>query len=265
MSSWFLNPKPSPSAKLRLFCFPFAGVGASVYRGWADAFGSDVDLRIVQLPGREARLRDQPIGSVDAIVAALCDAAKPLLDRPYAAFGHSLGGLIAFELLRALRDADAPAPERLFVSATRAPQLRNPHPPLRHLADLALLRHVDERYCGSVPQAVMESAELREFLVPPLRADLTALETYTYRSAPPIACGLSVFGGTDDATVPSAALEAWREQTSGSFRLRMIQGGHLYLQPSRAMLVDAIRNDLFLGLDRSRAGIPATPVALGRV
>ena len=248
---------------MRLFCFPFAGVGASVYRGWADALGSDVDLRIVQLPGREARLKDQPMASVDAIVAALCGAMGPLLDWPYAAFGHSLGGLIAFELLRALRDGGAPAPEHLFVSASRAPQLANPHPPLRHLPDLALLRHVDERYCGSVPRAVMESAELRAFLVPPLRADLTALETYTYRTAPPIACGISVFGGTSDSTVPSAALEGWREQTSGSFRVRMVQGGHLYLQSARAVLVDAIRSDLSCRA-RSRADLLAAPVAQGR-
>jgi medium-chain acyl-[acyl-carrier-protein] hydrolase len=255
-SPWFLSQRAlSKTATVRLFCFPFAGVGPSVYRGWADVAGRDVDVRVVQLPGREGRLREPALTSVDAIVSEVAAAIAPLLDLPYAFFGHSLGGLIAFELARTLRERRAPALARLFVSASRPPHVPNPFAPLRQLDDLGLLTEIDRRYGGSVPAAVMESADLREFLVPPLRADITALETYTYRPAAPLACGISVFAGSEDPTIARGALDAWQEQTTASCRIRTMEGGHLFLQPLRTALVRAVRDDLSY-----RAGDPLADV-----
>lgn len=244
-SPWFLSQRPADdAAATRLFCFPFAGVGASVYRGWADAMGPECDVRIVQLPGREGRLRERPLLSIDELVSQLREAIAPLLDKRYALFGHSLGGLVAFELLRELREEGLPAPARLFISASRAPHLQNPYPPLRHLPDLELLQKLDQRYGGSVPRDVMQSAELRELLVPPLRADLTVLETYRYQPAAPFSHGISIFGGSTDSTLTRRSLDAWQAHTSSSHRVRMIEGGHLYLQHARSVLATAIREDL---------------------
>src|SRR5437763_16264440 len=109
MSSWFLRRKVSAKASIRVFCLPFAGVGPSAYRGWAESLAPAVDLVIAQLPGREGRLREPLVSDVSAIVSGLSDAIDPLLDVPYAVYGHSLGGLVGFELLRALRDRGARA------------------------------------------------------------------------------------------------------------------------------------------------------------
>jgi medium-chain acyl-[acyl-carrier-protein] hydrolase len=229
---------------LRLFCVPFAGVGPSAFRGWAQAVGQDVETFYVSLPGREARIREQPLSSVASMVDLIVEALRPWLDRPFALMGHSLGGLVAFETAHALRTRSLPAPVRLFVSAARAPQVPLGRPPLHGLGDVALMEAVNARYAGSVPAPVLESPELVELLAPALRADLAALETYTYPSRPALECPISVFGGRDDRAVPMDVLEPWSSQTAGEFRIRTIEGGHLFLQSALTAVVGAIREDL---------------------
>ena len=177
-------------------------------------------------------------------MAELLAAGMPPAAGPYAIYGHSLGGLVAFELSRILRHRPGQAPLALFVSATPAPQLPWPHPPVRHLDDLPLVERVNERYGGTIPDVIRLDAELRDLLIPALRADLTAFETYEYRAADPLSCPISVFGGTRDAMVPRASLEAWRAQTSGGFKLREVDEDHLFVQSALPALVAHIRGDL---------------------
>jgi medium-chain acyl-[acyl-carrier-protein] hydrolase len=229
---------------MRLFCIPFAGVGPSAFRGWAQTLGSDIETLYALLPGREGRLRETPLTSVSAIAKLLADTMEPWVDRPFGLFGHSLGGLVAFELARELRQRSLPAPSVLFVSATRTPQRAAEQPPLHHLDDLALLHAVNARYQGTVPPAVLGSRELIELLTPALRADLMALETYDYVDAPRLDCAISVFGGSQDRTVSADALTGWAAHTTQHFRLRVIDAGHLYLQTALAGIIGAIREDL---------------------
>jgi medium-chain acyl-[acyl-carrier-protein] hydrolase len=241
---WFVRLKGCSEGTIRLFCFPFAGVGPSAFRGWASALGDEVEVFVAQLPGREGRFREEPLDSICALVSRLEHAVVPLIDRRYALFGHSLGGLIAFELARSLAVRGGRQPRALFVSASRAPLLPYPHPPLRQLADKEFLQAVNARYAGSVPQQVLDDPDLRRAFVPALRADIAALETYEHQPSPPLSCDISAFGGTADATIEPTTLAAWRDLTTGTFRLRMVAGTHLFLQSARDLLVGAIRNDL---------------------
>jgi surfactin synthase thioesterase subunit len=253
LSKWFVRPHIRPSAGLKVFCVPYAGVGASAFRGWADRFAADVEVTYIQLPGRESRLRETPIASIPAAARALAAAMEPALDCPYAMFGHSLGAVVAFETVRDLRRRGIPEPTHLFVSASRAPQLSWPHPTMGQLDDLSFLREIDSRYGGTVPRQVMESAELRELFVPSLRADLRALEAYELTDGPPLRCAISAFAGTADPSVSAPTIEEWRCQTTGRFRFRTIEGGHLFLQTARQALLDALIEDLRPSL-ASRAG-----------
>jgi medium-chain acyl-[acyl-carrier-protein] hydrolase len=231
---------------MRLFCIPYAGSGTAAYRGWAEeaqGFDAAFDVAYVQLPGRESRMREQPFTSVPALVESLVDGIADQLDRPYALYGHSLGGVIAFELARAVRQRSLPQPSHLFVSASRAPQLPSPYTPVRHLSDLALLEEVHRRY-ESVPAILMQDADLRQLLVPCLRADLSLLETYTYSEAAPLSCGITCFGGIQDRMVSRSALEPWRIHTTGDFELKMLEGNHLFLQTARTPLLAAVRSAL---------------------
>jgi medium-chain acyl-[acyl-carrier-protein] hydrolase len=208
--------------------------------------GPDIECIFVQAPGREARLREMPIASVLETADRLAIEIAPWLDRPYAIFGHSLGGMVAFELVRRIRAHQLPPPQRLFVSATRAPQLPNPYPALRDLPDLQLLLEVNARYANSVPAEVLRSADLHALFVPALRADLAALETYEFRPEPPLACPISAFHGAADPTVQLPAVEAWSAHSTAPLRVRTVDGPHLYLHPSRRLLMDAVRTDLGL-------------------
>ena len=180
---------------------------------------------------------------MDALVGPLADAVLPGLDRPFAIFGHSMGALIGFELARRLRRLGAPEPVHLFFSARRAPHVPDPRPPLHTLPDHDLVAQLTQRYNG-MPRAVLESPELLRMFVPVIRADLTLTETYDYRPEEPLACPISAFGGLDDGAVTRDDLSAWGDQTRGSFTLRMLPGGHFFLQTLRKRLLSAIVADL---------------------
>lgn len=243
MKDWVTRPKPRPACRLRLFCFPYAGVGPSAYRGWPDGIEADVEVCLVHLPGREGRLGEPSLNSIAAIAAALAAEIRPFLACPYVFFGHSFGATIAFETARHLRNTGCRLPELLIASASRAPHLPWPYQPVAHLGDFDLLREIHRRY-DSVPAEIMASADLRELLAPALRADITALETYTHSVSAPFPFGIRVFGGRSDVTIPEMSLESWREHTSGTFARKWFDGGHLYLQTARQDVIRAVSTEL---------------------
>ncbi len=248
---WFVRPELRPQAEVRLFCLPYAGSGAAVYRPWLAELPDAVELNVVQLPGRELRLREPPYKRMGALVAELAPAMAGLLDRPYLLFGHSMGALIAFELARALRRSGARPPDCLVVSGRRAPQLPDNEPPLHQLSDGAFVGAMVRRYNG-IPRAILNEVELLRLFLPTLRADLELIETYEYAAETPLACPMIALGGQSDSRVSSADLLAWQAQTSADFRMRQLPGEHFYLQAERAALVAEIVRGA--GVAAARAG-----------
>jgi surfactin synthase thioesterase subunit len=242
-TKWILTPKPDPAASLRAFCFPYAGLGPSVFRSWTSEFPAHVEVCLMQPPGRESRWTEKPLLSVDAMAKAAAAALIPHLTKPFVFFGHSLGALVSFEVARELRRRQAPSPLHLFVSAHRAPQLPNPHPALRGLPDGDFVDAINRHY-GGISQAVLDHPDLMALMLPCLRADITAFETYEHRDEPPLPCPIAAFGGRTDLRVSESEVEAWRVQTSDTFSLRMFEGGHFFLQTKRNDLLAAIHREL---------------------
>lgn len=236
---WFAGRPPNPQARFRLFCFPYAGLGCSAFRGWAGGLGPTVDICPVQLPGRETRHADPPFTRIEPLVDAVADALRPYLDLPFALFGHSMGAVVSYELARRL-DVE---PHRLFVSARRAPHLPERMPAIAHLPGPEFVAAVQHRYAG-IPQAVLESPDLLELLLFRLRADFEVLERYEYRRGAPLACAISVFGGLQDTTVSEADLAGWNEHSRSQVRTRMLSGPHLFLHEQRQAILAAIADDL---------------------
>jgi surfactin synthase thioesterase subunit len=228
-------------------------VGGSAYRLWPGALPEELEVWAVQPAGREGRLREPPVKSIPGIVEALLPDLLPQLDRPFAFFGHSMGAVVAYETARALAERGGPLPGHLVVSARRPPHLPGVELPLHPLPDAEFVAEIQRRY-GGIPREVAAHAELLELLLPALRADITALETH--RPPPrrqPLPCPISAFGGAADLLAPRAQLEAWRDETSGAFRVRVFAGGHFYLDAGRAEVLADLA--AILGpLTRSRSG-----------
>lgn len=223
---------------MRLICLPFAGGMAQSFHPWAEPLSMVAELCAVALPGRGTRIKEPSIDRMDELTAAVSDAVRGLLDRPFALFGHSMGALLAYELARELERTGAPAPLRLFVSGFRAPDLPARGDPLHVLPDDALAGRLDE--FGGTPPKVMESNAMMELFLPPARADLAACETYEHVPGPPLEVPITAFGGRDDRLVSEDELRAWRRHTSGAFTARFFEGGHFYLREREAEFVEVL-------------------------
>src|SRR5712691_623251 len=230
-NSWVTCPKPNLHARLRLFCFPYAGGTASVFRAWSEHLPPEIEVCPIQLPGRESRLGEVPFSRLPPIVEALAPALRPYLDKPFAFFGHSMGALIGFELARHLRREGQSDPIHLFVSGHRAPQLPDPNPPIHQLPEPAFIQEL--RRLKGTSEAVLADPDLMELVMPMLRADFAVSETYLYTPEQPLACPITAFGGLQDKEVSRGEMDAWRVQTQQSFLLCMLPGDHFFLHASR--------------------------------
>lgn len=239
---WFPFYKPSATCELRLICLPYAGGGASVFRTWASALPPSVELCAAQPPGRETRFSEPAFTRAGDYVASLLAALRPLTDRPYALFGHSMGALMAFEVSRALRAQGLPLPARLFVSAKKAPHLTHTEEPAYHLPDAEFADYL--RKLEGTSEEVLANPELRELFFPVLRKDFELRDSYAYQAGPPLDVPLRALGGVADAHVGKADLEAWREHTRSFLGLHLFPGGHLYLGKQRDALLGLMLPDL---------------------
>jgi medium-chain acyl-[acyl-carrier-protein] hydrolase len=240
--SWIACCEPRPQARLRLFCFPYAGSGASVFRTWPGGLPTDFEVCPVQLPGRGTRLMERPFSQLSPLVQALTQALSPLLDKPFAFFGHSLGSLVSFELARELRRQYGVYPVRLFVSSGHAPQIAHRGLPIHTLPEREFLAELHR--LNGTPTEVLAHQELMEIMLPVLRADFALYENYVYAPDSPLDCPISAFGGLQDHRVSHSDLEAWRDQTSVSFSLRMFPGDHFFLNTTPSLLLQVLSREL---------------------
>lgn len=235
---------PEDESSLRLFCLPYAGGGAAVFRGWRGRLGPGLEAWPVELPGRGARLKEQPQTRLRALACDLAGALDLPPGQPYAFLGYSLGALLAFEAIRELRRRGQRLPARLFVAARRSPRLRDPGEPIHLLPDADFVREIQARYPGGIPEPVLREAEVMALLLPSLRADFEMLETYQYAEEEPLDCPVTAFRGHDDARVPLESLEAWSQETRGDFMIREFPGGHFFLRGVEAEVQGLICDQL---------------------
>lgn len=231
--SWLTCPQPNPQAALRLFCFPYAGGGTLSYRPWAELL-PQVEVCPILLPGRERRLAEPAFTQLPALIAALHSAILPYLDKPFVCFGHSMGGLLAFELIRQLQP-QAQTPLHLFVSGCRAPHLPDPEPLTHTLPDDEFLAEL-RRFNGT-PAEVLANRDLMALLLPTIRADFTVFKTYRYSPQPPLSCPITAFGGWQDPMVTHDHLQAWQSQTKATFSLHMLPGDHFFIHSHQHLLI----------------------------
>lgn len=221
---------------LRLFCLPYSGASAMVYARWKRQLPAWIDVCPVELPGRGRRFAEGLQTDMRALADQLAGEMAERLDVPYAIFGHSLGGLLGFELAHALRARGLPMAQALFASAASAPSRRDSHRELaEEQSDAQLIERM--RRLGGTAEAVFADAEMLALTLPVLRADFLLCGRYDYRRRPQLSCSIHVFGGKGDR-LSVESLSAWQDETCASFSLEMLEGGHFFLNTNEARLLE---------------------------
>lgn len=230
---WFEQKYLNHNAKIRLFCLPYAGGNHGIFSSWAEILAPHIEICPALLPGRSIRFNETPINNLTTLVDELALAIEPLLTKPYWVYGHSMGGIIAYELASLLSSNTSPKPNHLYISGARAPHV--PIPATARvkinsykLPDQPFIQQIKE--LNGTPPEVFADPELLEIMLPILRADFAVVDTYEYKENPPLTCPISVFGGIDDTSdVPEEALEQWKVYTTAPFSLKMLAGDHFFV------------------------------------
>ena len=260
---WLVFPKPRPAARARLFCFPFAGAGATTFRPWAESLAPDIELVAVEPPGRAGRIAEKPVTSVKMFTEGLVPELLRYTDRPFAFFGHCLGGVTAFESARRLLEEHRLGPRHLFVSAARPPHLLDregrfehrllasllaldafdPLVPIHELPDDVFAEVIRQFNIGATDE-FLSRPELRQVLLPAVRADFAMASGY--RAEPETLPGLPItaFAGLDDPYVTREDAVGWSEYTRTTFRLHLREGAHFLVVDDKTFMLDTISHEL---------------------
>ena len=235
-ATWIRRFHPSPEAPTRLVCFPHAGGSATFYFPISAALRPRVEVLTVQYPGRQDRRAEEPIPHIPTLADEIFRALRPWLDERTALFGHSMGATVAFEVARRMERASI-APRVLVASGRRAPsRLRSENVHLRDddgvLEELRRLSGTDAR--------VFEDERLVRMVLPAIRSDYKAIETYVCPPEAVLGCPITVFVGDDDSQVTVDEATAWREHTSSGFDIYVFEGGHFYLTARLAVTIERL-------------------------
>jgi surfactin synthase thioesterase subunit len=238
---WLPARRRLDAPRVRLLCLPYAGGGATIYHAWSAGLPADIEVRPVQLPARQDRRHETPLTRVDTIVTRLAAAIETLPPAPTAIFGHSFGGLVAYELARRLSGAGTP-PLALVVGARHAPHVAHPAAPIHALPQDAFFETLNRRY--GTAWTLLRDPELMALALPSLRADFAAYETYEHQPGPRLATPITVLHGLRDGTQTCEQAAAWGDLTSANAALESIDAGHFFVDTHRDWVLTQVRRAL---------------------
>jgi len=234
---WIRRFHPSDEAATQLLCLSHAGGSASYFFGVSKALSPEIDVLAVQYPGRQDRHREPCLRSIQDLADGLVAAIEPLTGKPITLFGHSLGATLGFEVALRLEQQGV-VPAALFASGRPAPS-RSRHERTHELDDTRLIAAV--KALGGTESVLLEDPDVLQMVLPAIRGDYVAAETYTYQPGPRLSCPVHVLVSDADPKVTLEEAQAWREHTGGDFSLDVFPGGHFYLNEQVPEILSRIR------------------------
>jgi surfactin synthase thioesterase subunit/NADPH:quinone reductase-like Zn-dependent oxidoreductase/NADP-dependent 3-hydroxy acid dehydrogenase YdfG len=227
-------------AQVRLFCLPYLGAGASIFSSWQQALGERIEVCPIQLPGREERVDEPPIEDAQRLIGALADAVLPLTDMPFALYGHSYGGNLAFSLASWLEGRHGRSARRVFIAAASPPGISNPLEEEFRIADAKQALALSEAEMRALLQRIgadrrlLEDPDLLRALLPALRADLAITRQRLFPAGHVISAPIDAIGGRGDHLYDRTVIAAWGRHTR-DFTAHEIDGGHLFVHEPDAL------------------------------
>lgn len=215
-----------------------------MYRSWQKGLPPDVEICPVQYPGRGTRYREPLFTDVDTFADAALKGLGPLLVEPYVFFGHSMGALLAFEMVRRLQKRGVAQPRLLILAGAQAPHMRVVEstyslPSSEFIAEL--------RKINGTPSELLDNSEAMQLVMPILRADFKVAQTYQFQPGPRLQCPISVIGGRDDDDITVEQLEGWKDYTVGTFQCTVVDGSHFFVNEPSAQ-IDKLLNRILATL-----------------
>jgi surfactin synthase thioesterase subunit len=245
--------------RLRMYCFSYAGGSAASFTPWQSMVNRQVEICAVQLPGRGMRFREPNVDSLPLLIEQLAQAVVPKDKMPFVFFGHSMGGLIAFELTRYCKRHRLASPKHLFVSGCDAPQHRKPSRRLHELDDDGLINALKD-YNGTPPE-ILCNREIMELVIPSIRSDFTMVETYRYNADRPLDLPITVLAGKSDVHLSPLQTQGWQRETTHRCDLKWFDGDHFFINSERQAVLDCVNaalNDMLEDLPISACAGSAT-------
>jgi acyl transferase domain-containing protein/surfactin synthase thioesterase subunit/acyl carrier protein len=261
--SWLIVAEPRRHPRFRLFCFPFAGGGSAIFRTWSAALDKAIEVVAIEPPGRLGRIGERPISDVDEFVDKLVFEMRGLLDRPFAFFGHCLGGLTMYETARRLIHSADHRPCHLFVSGARPPDQIDDSGPFeerltRDLLNLAEFRinvppfaqpddifsQIIRRFNIKATDQMLDNPELRSIMLPVIRAEFRMASNYEYESEPPWDIPITCFAARDDPYVSRRHALAWGYFTDARLHVHIREGAHFAVVDDAAFIQSVINREL---------------------
>lgn len=224
---WLAKTPAHCRTGLDLICVPHAGAGPAAYRGWQRRLGTAATVVPVTLPGHGARYAEPLCTSIPDLARGI---AQAVLQRPGTTerliFGHSMGALVAYEVTCCLVASGQP-PKALIVSGSAAPHRTVDDEGYSARSDPEFLAYVAS--LGGTPAEILEQSGLLDLVLPVLRADFAAVESYVWHERDPLDIPVVVLGATNDPRLPAGELVHWTDLTTGQSPVRTFDGGHFFL------------------------------------
>lgn len=237
LKSWILR-RSVGTPSLRLYCFCYAGGSAASFLSWQAEVDPAIEICGVQLPGRGARFHELPYTKLSELITVLSHVIERDSTLPFAFFGHSLGGLLAFELARYNAKHGRSLPGHLIISGCAAARYRFPSEKLHLLDDKAFAKRL-RKYNGTPPE-VLENPELMELVLPTIRADFALVDNYEYVPGAALNIPITVLAGKGEQFTSSAQTAGWQEETLGACDVHWVDGDHFFINSNRKAVIDRI-------------------------
>jgi surfactin synthase thioesterase subunit len=240
-SNWVVQEAPIPNPSLRVFCFHHAGGSASAFKGWQKEMPPGVELDLIQLPGRQKRYKEAFISDQEMLVAAIIEAIKERLDKPYLFFAHSIGTMVASEVVQGLKRLNLPLPAHLILSGSKPLYFRsekNQTPSVKEMDDEALLGFIVDTI--GVPETAIHDLEALKLILPMFRADVTLFEKPVHLKEP-LTMPITGLHAKDDKFVRADEVQLWSKVTQAGYHQLSIPGAHMSLLDDPSPYIDVIK------------------------
>ena len=226
--------------KIKLYCIPYAGGSAAIYYRWRPYFQDNIEIVPLELKGRGQRVGEAFYESLEEAVEDLFDIIKDELDNsPYMIFGHSMGSMLAFQLVHKIQENRYPMPMRLFVSGRKSPIYSSIGENM-HDASIEKIKAKMLSYGGTPPE-VFEDPKLIEYFLPVIRADYYMMEKFVYKDfEEKLDCKIAVFYGLDDKDTDEETVKEWSKYTMSNINVYAFEGNHFFIESNKNKVCETI-------------------------